>query len=252
MDATANESILVGCYSVPIYRVFYPESSKIKLSRDIRIEEDKAPEFQEGWAIPFLEYELENVDSVNSGTKKTSGLRSDFDGSPSTTDGPKATLTPFIENINLDELTNTPILWRSLRTNASVPPVRYGSSDVCLVTQNRLSTSTVSYPVPLSFNGAVQFFQKDSWWSGMEEEITAINPRNVWTLNYILQGIVAVKTEWVYSIKDKNCETFPTLKARLVAKGFMQEENIVFIEVFAPAAKYSTIRFLLATDVHYG
>lgn len=54
MDATANEVILVGLRSISIYRVFYPESGKIKFSRDVRVEDDIASECLEGQAKPYL------------------------------------------------------------------------------------------------------------------------------------------------------------------------------------------------------
>lgn len=190
----------------------------MKLSRDIKIEEDIAPECLECEAKPFFKYELGNIDSVDIETDKTSDPSSDFDGTASTIDDTIATSAPSIENKNLDELTYTPILRRSLRTNSGVPPVRYGSSDVGLVTQNRLPTSTVSQPIPLLFAEEVQFFQNDSCWSAMGKKITAINSKNVCTLTDIPLGRAAVKTTWVHSIKDRNGEPSPTFDARIVAK----------------------------------
>lgn len=48
LEAAAYEGILVGFYSILIYRVSNPELGKLKLSRDIKIEEDIAPECLEG------------------------------------------------------------------------------------------------------------------------------------------------------------------------------------------------------------
>lgn len=101
----------------------------------------------EGQTKPLLEYEPGNIDSVNIGRNETSDLSPDFDGTTQVTDVQITTSTQSIKNANHNDLRNGPILRRSLRTNAGVPHTRYGSSDICLVTQNRLSTSSVSQPV---------------------------------------------------------------------------------------------------------
>ena len=35
-------------------------------------------------------------------------------------------------------------------------------------------------------------------------------------------------------------------KARLVARGFMQKDDLIYLEIYAPMARYDTVRFLEA------
>lgn len=61
-------------------------------------------------------------------------------------------------------------------------------------------------------------------------------PRNVKSIRY----------KWIYTVKHKSDGTLDQYKARLVAIGYSQEYGIDYLQKFAPVAKMTTVRIILA------
>eukprot|EP00253_Pinus_taeda_P014380 PITA_14380 len=65
------------------------------------------------------------------------------------------------------------------------------------------------------------------------------------------KGKKPISYKWVYKVKYKADETLDKYRARLVARGFSQKEGIDYEETFAPTAKMSTIRLVLALAAQF-
>jgi transposase InsO family protein len=84
------------------------------------------------------------------------------------------------------------------------------------------------------------------WQAAMKEELDALHKNNTWDLVDLPPGKSVVGCKWVYKIKTCSDGTVDRYKARLVARGFTQEYGVDYEETFAPVARLSSVRALLA------
>ena len=96
----------------------------------------------------------------------------------------------------------------------------------------------------------------ENWKKAMYEEFSSLTKHKTWDLVDLPDGANLVGCKWVFKTKRKADGEIDKFKSRLVAQGYSQEEGVDFDEVFAPVAKYKSIRTVLAIanqlnlDVH--
>ena len=99
---------------------------------------------------------------------------------------------------------------------------------------------------PKTYRQAVAMDDGLDWLKAMTDEVESLKNSNVGTLVDLPSGRVAIKGKWVFKIKYNADGEAIKAKARYVAKGYTQILGIDFQEVFAPVARYESIRVLLA------
>jgi hypothetical protein len=80
----------------------------------------------------------------------------------------------------------------------------------------------------------------------MKEELDALHKNNTWDMVDLPPGKSVVGCKWVYKSKTCSDGTVDRYKARLVARGFTQEYGVDYEETFAPVARLTSVRALLA------
>lgn len=79
----------------------------------------------------------------------------------------------------------------------------------------------------------------------MDQEIKAIEKNDTWELVDLPAGSRKIGVKWIYKTKYNQNGKVEKQKARLVAKGYSQKYGVDYNEVFAPVARWDTIRTIL-------
>jgi hypothetical protein len=96
---------------------------------------------------------------------------------------------------------------------------------------------------PVTYDEAAKF---NTWRKAMDNEIQAIERNNTWELTELPTGAKVIGVKWIYKTKVNEKGEIEKHKARLVAKGYSKKYGIDYKEVFAPVARWDTIRCILA------
>uniref|UniRef100_A0A2N9FT93 Integrase catalytic domain-containing protein n=1 Tax=Fagus sylvatica TaxID=28930 RepID=A0A2N9FT93_FAGSY len=109
-------------------------------------------------------------------------------------------------------------------------------------------TTDYNHTEPPTYNIASKY---PKWCTAMDEEFSALQRQQTWTLVPPPHGTNIVGCKWVFKLKRNSDGSISRYKARLVAKGFHQQYGIDFAETFSPVVKPPTVRLILALAVTY-
>ena len=127
----------------------------------------------------------------------------------------------------------TPLVCRSPRV--SIPPNRYGfPSSSSGNSISALTAALSNFDIPTCYSHAAKH---DCWRQAMQEEIPALKGPPT---------IVPLGCKWVYSVKVRSDGSLDCYKAQLVALGNNKKYGVNYEETFAPVAKMTTVRTILA------
>ncbi|GKC86054.1 zinc finger, CCHC-type containing protein [Tanacetum coccineum] len=84
------------------------------------------------------------------------------------------------------------------------------------------------------------------WKEAINDEMDSIMGNNTWVLADLPPGCKPLGCKWIFKRKLKVDGTIEKFKARLVIQGFKQKSGIDYFDTYAPVARISTIRLLIA------
>ncbi|CAM8965253.1 unnamed protein product [Rhodiola kirilowii] len=99
---------------------------------------------------------------------------------------------------------------------------------------------------PKTFDEAMKSQDVSFWKEAINDEMDSIVGNNTWILVDLPQGHKALGSKWIFRKKMKVDGTIDKFKARLVIQGFRQKFGLDYFHTYAPVARISTIRLLIA------
>ncbi|GAU37152.1 hypothetical protein TSUD_293100 [Trifolium subterraneum] len=225
------------------YKLYNPIEKRIIVSRDVVFEELK------GWnwdkkknnvstdqAIDFEESDDRELEEVNTGNDtpvqveenqditevvEESDYDSDNDGQQSRVRRPPSYLRDYVTNLNDDETDSM-------------------AQETDDVIQNYALFSSIGDPTTYEEASKLEIWRKAT-----ESEMDSIKNNDTWELTDTPPGIKPIGVKWIYKTKMNEEGNIEKHKARLVAKGYAQKYGIDYGEVFAPVARWDTIRTIV-------
>ncbi|GJW67336.1 zinc finger, CCHC-type containing protein [Tanacetum coccineum] len=99
---------------------------------------------------------------------------------------------------------------------------------------------------PKKFDKAMKSQDVTFWKEAINDEMNSIMGNNTWVLTDLPPGCRPLGCKWIFKRKMKVDGTVEKFKARLVIQGFKQKLEIDYFDTYAPVARISTIRLLIA------
>ena len=94
----------------------------------------------------------------------------------------------------------------------------------------------------VKFEDAMKY---EVWLQAMQEEIRSIERSKTWEPTSLPPGKIHIAVKWVFKVKLNPNGTISKHKVRLVAKGFMHKKCEDQSEIFAPVARFETVRMIV-------
>jgi len=115
--------------------------------------------------------------------------------------------------------------------------------------------SLVAHEAPMTYGQAVRGQESTKWRAAMDQQVDFIRKNKTWLLTDRMVCPRVLKGKWVFKVKDeldKVRNNTTRHKARLCFMGNRQIKGLNLNETFAPVAKFTTIRCILAVKAANG
>ena len=131
-------------------------------------------------------------------------------------------------------------------TRVSQPPGEWWKNHILPKDKDSYHANVAIVQDPTTVSEAMKSQDASKWEAAMEDEYHSLLANGTWELTTLPKGRKAVGCKWVFKTKRDAAGEIVRHKARLVARGFLQVQGVDFNETFAPVAKFTTIRCIVA------
>jgi len=251
LDAKGTKCLFIGyCEGTKAYRLMCVQSKKIIKCRDVEFMEDNISVGNDLEMRPSGRNETPNVVIVDTSSKSPC-VDDDAKEDPSNeeatpTPGCSSTpSTPSKDASTSGEQEGQPSEERRYPLRERRPLGEWWKNHI-LPQQDVERANVACLDDPLNLCDAMHLEDASKWEAAMQEEYGSLMANGTWELVPLPKDRKSVGCKWVFRTKRDASGHIVRHKARLVAKGYSQVEGVDFNETFAPVAKFTTIRCMLA------
>jgi len=106
-----------------------------------------------------------------------------------------------------------------------------------------LTETLASVPIPSSYKQVMKY---KCWQDAIETELLALEENQTWDIVPCPLSIKPLGSKFVFTIKLRSDGSIDRYKTRLVVLGNKQQFGLDYEETFAPVAKMTTVRTIIA------
>lgn len=247
LDDRSHRCILLGVSDESkAYRLYDPITKKIRISRDVIFEE----EAQWDWKLSTPEQNIFTWDGDDDGVLEGEETEDENEG-----EGPENSETinaPREQARVTNEATSgeeTEEITGEQSKRERRPPGWMQDFVSGEEEDDEWANFVLCNDDPIHFSEAAK---EEKWNEAMKLEIQSIERNNTWELTKLPIGAKTIGVKWIYKTKLNAEGNVEKCKTRLVAKGYSQTAGVDYTEVFAPVARWDTIRSILAVAAQRG
>lgn len=242
LDDKSYKCVLLGVSNESkAYRLFDPIAKVVVTSRDVVFEENES--WNWGRSNDEVKFDSGDINHEFSDIGETEHVEEEQEDEASTSsdsnEGSEST-SPEVNNLHSDRgrTRSAPIWMQDYVTREKLSEEEDVQDLAFFMSQD-----------PIYYEEAAK---SDKWKNAMDLEIEAIEKNGTWELVSLPHGAKKLGVKWVYKTKLNESGEIDKYKACLVVKGYAQKYGVDYNEVFAPVARWDTIRVVLALAAQKG
>jgi transposase InsO family protein len=250
LDPSGKKGIFVGyCEVSKAFRIYIPGQHHIEISKDVTFDEDAA--LKKSKICQLEEIYEEELVIPHTTMRKV----------PRTAEPEREVITSsdeeLLEDHDIIEVQEPPQMTILYKRKPAWARELIQDGEKYGVPQG--TTRRVKRPKPFSSYTALmcdlleeeptyfeEAIQRKEWVDSMTEEYQSIMKNEVWEIVPRLKNKDVVSSRWLFKIKHVVDGSIEKYKERFVTHGFSQKEGIDYEEIFAPVARYTSIKTIIA------
>lgn len=230
LDPKNKTGILVGYdEQVKGYRIYFQETNKVEIHRDIIIIPEPDKEINKFEEIVMLDIDTSNDQNTENDEFPENDQNSENNQNPENNQNQDIEETIVTNNENIERNDEVEELV-DRRGRKIKKPAWYEDYETSFFS---------AAEEPLTLEEALTSENASKWEEAVDKEMCVLKKNNTWSEVKWPINKKVIQSKWVFKIK-----TDGTFKARLVARGFQQQCDDMY-DIYAPVAKLCTFRILL-------